>query len=134
MYSKLVIEEIIRLQALGFSGEETRETLQNKFGIRPCLDTVYRHRRSPIGAEMLHELIRHQERDILKADSEGQRQIAMRYRDKLIEKLMDKLMPDLAQIESTHTERIEEIKVLWLKNESNTDNKLRTTQRATTVP
>lgn len=104
MYAKTVTEKIIHYQALGFTGEETRNALQEDFGIHPCLNTVYKHRRSPVGVEMLCELIRHQERDILKASSTEQREIAMKYRDKLIEKLMDRLFPRLTQIDSHHTQ------------------------------
>ena len=58
---------------------------------------------------MLYELIRHQERDILKSSTEEDRELAMKYRDKLIEKLMDRLLPRLTQIESRHTE--EDVKI-----------------------
>lgn len=123
LYSKIITEEIIRLQAHGFSAEETRDYLQKEYDIRPALNTIYKHRRSPVGVEMLQELIRQQERDILKSSTEN-RALALKYRSDLIGKLMDKLLPDLANIETSHTERIEEIKVLWLKNESNPADKI----------
>jgi len=87
LYSKIIIEEIIRFQALGFSAEETRIALKDKYGKQPALNTIYKYRRSPIGQEMIEELIRHQERDILKADSENIG-LAMKYRDKLLALLL----------------------------------------------
>ena len=99
LYSKLITEEIVRLQANGFSGEETRTYLKEHYEINPGINTIYRHRHSPIGLEMLNELIRHQERSILKADSNDPA-LAMNYRDKLIDKMMDKLMPDLNYVAS----------------------------------
>lgn len=108
MYAKTVTRKIVELQAKGFSGEETREYLKQHHEIKPCLDTIYRHRQSPTGIEMLHELIRQQERDILKCDNDEERELAMRYRDKLIGQLMDKLLPSLSQIESRN---VEELKV-----------------------
>jgi hypothetical protein len=130
MYSKPILEEIVIHQAYGFSGEESREALKNKFGVKPCLDTIYRHRKDPVGKELLLELIRHQERDILKADSEDREQ-AMRYRDKLIEKLMDRLMPTLTQVDSHHTEEIKEIQLIWHVEPS---DKIRTPPRTEEFP
>src|SRR3972149_9549354 len=105
MYPKIVTEKIIEYQALGFSGEETREALQGKIGIHPCLNTIYAHRHSPIGIEMLHELIRHQERDILKADVDA-KGLAMKYRQKMIEFIGDRVCPPVLreEIRSEHTE------------------------------
>ena len=102
LYSKTVTEEIIRLQANGFSAQETRTYLQDNQQINPALNTIYKHRRSPIGQEMLQELIRHQERSILKADS-TEPALAMKYRSDLIGKMMDKLMPNLNYIASEQT-------------------------------
>jgi hypothetical protein len=111
LYSKLVTEEIIRLQANGFSAEETRTYLKENNNINPGLNTIYRHRKSPIGLEMLNELIRHQKRSILKADASDPA-LAMNYRDKLIGKYMDKLMPDLAYVatDTTINAKVEVIK------------------------
>jgi hypothetical protein len=83
MYSKQVTEDIIKYQALGFSAEETREALKKERGVYPNLNTIYQHRRSPIGQELASELLRQQERDILKSDSDN-RELAMRYRNELL--------------------------------------------------
>ena len=103
LYAKTVIEEIIRLQANGFSAEETRAFLKEEKNIEPALNTIYKHRRSPIGHEMLMELIRHQERSILKADSTNPA-LAMKYRADLISKIADKVLPDL--VYSRHEEDV----------------------------
>jgi len=103
MYSKMVTEKIIEYQALGFSAEETKTAFLDKTGKAPCLNTIYKHRRSPVGMEMLRELIRHQERSILKTDNEHERALAMRYRDSLIGKLMDRLMPPVIRQEINET-------------------------------
>jgi len=92
MYSRIITEEIVRLQANGFTIKETQDYLQEHYSIRPHRNTVHNHRHSPIGVEMLQELIRHQERSILKADSDKPA-LAMKYRADLIGKMMDKLMP-----------------------------------------
>jgi hypothetical protein len=109
LYSKIITEEIVRLQANGFTAEETREYLKENHQISIGLNTVYRHRHSPVGVEMLQELIRHQERSILKADSTSPA-LAMKYRDKLIEKMINKIMPDLvyskAEVKSESTEQV----------------------------
>ena len=133
MYSRIITEEIIRLQAHGFTVKETQNYLQEHYSVKPSRNTISRHRCSPIGKEMLEELIRQQERSILKQDTESP-QLAMRYRSDLIGKMMDKLLPTLANVETTHTERIEEIKVLWLKKDELTPtHKLRATPKPITI-
>ena len=132
LYSKLIIEQFIRLQAHGFSAEETRDYIQEHYEKKPCLDTIYRHRKSPIGKEMLEELIRQQERSILKQDTANP-PLAMKYRSDLIGKMMDKLLPDLAHIESEHTEQITKIEVIW-HADSKTSNKLSTSPKPTNIP
>ena len=94
MYSKIITQEIIRLQANGFTITETQAYLTEHYQINPHRNTVHAHRHSPIGVEMLQELIRHQERSILKAN-ETNPALAMKYRSDLIGKIADKLMPDL---------------------------------------
>ena len=109
LYQKSITEEIIRLQANGFSAEETRAYLKKEKDIEPALNTIYKHRRSPIGVEMLNELIRHQERSILKADSSDP-SLAMKYRADLIAKMMDKILPDLTYSEHKEDININEVK------------------------
>jgi len=97
LYAKIIVEEIIRLQAHGFSAEETREYLQEHYQKKPALNTIYNYRKSPIGQEILEELIRQQERSILKTDSTNPT-LAMKYRSDLIGKLMDKILPTKQEI------------------------------------
>jgi hypothetical protein len=52
MFNKTVTEEIVHYQALGFSAEETRVALKDKNEIEISLNTIYKHRRSPIGQEI----------------------------------------------------------------------------------
>ena len=115
MYSKLITEEIIRLQANGFTAEETLTNLQEHHNIKPHLNTIYNHRTSPVGVEMLQELIRHQERSILKADSSDPA-LAMRYRSDLIGKMMDKLLPDLVYSEHKEDVNITERKITQIES------------------
>ena len=89
MYPRQVTELIIYYQALGFSAEETRKVLKEQNGININLNTIYKHRRSPIGQEMINELIRQQQRDILKVDAEN-KPLAMKYRNELLKLLLQK--------------------------------------------
>ena len=138
MYTKIITEEIIRLQANGFTAEETRTYLKDNYQINIGLNTVYRHRHSPIGHEMLMELIRHQERSILKADSTNPA-LAMKYRADLISKIADKVMPDL--IYSKHKEdvtinshNVEELNVSMRNYESAVQRVLRRYIREDNTP
>ena len=101
MYSRAVTQKIVEYWALGFTAEETRVALMEKYEIHPCLDTIYRHRHSLTAQDLIDELLRQQERSILKAESED-RALAMKYRDKLL----DKLMPHHIKAETTYTEKI----------------------------
>ena len=64
---------------------------------------------------MLQELIRHQERSILKADSSDPA-LAMRYRSDLIGKMMDKLLPDLVYSEHKEDVNITERKITQIES------------------
>ena len=86
-YPKTVTEKIVEYWALGFSAEETRQALYDKQQVKVCLNTVYKHRHSLTAQDLIDELIRRQERAITKADAENPA-LAMKYRDKLLEKLM----------------------------------------------
>ena len=99
MYPKQVIEDIIKYQALGFTGEETREALHKERNIYPNLNTIYKHRRSPVGQELAAELLRQQERDILKADSEN-RELAMKYRNELLKIMIPQMTINYNKTES----------------------------------
>ena len=83
MYSKIITQRIIELQAKGFSAEETKKILLEKDGLDISVDTIYRHRKSPVGQELIAELIRQQERSIVRADSTDP-PLAMKYRNELL--------------------------------------------------
>jgi len=99
MYSKAVIEKIIDYQARGLSAEETRQALSERDKVKIHINTIYRLRKSPIGLEILHELIRQQERDISRADSED-RSEAMKYRNELIKTYATLLVPQQPLIQN----------------------------------
>ena len=115
MYPKIITEEIIRLQASGFTIKETQEYLHEHYQIQPHRNTVHIHRHSPIGQEMLFELIRHQQRSILKADSSDPA-LAMKYRSDLIGKIADKIMPDLVYSKHESDVNITERKITQIDN------------------
>lgn len=87
MYPKQVTELIVYYQALGFSAEETRTALKDKNSITINLNTIYKHRKSTVGQEITDELIRQQERDILKVESEN-KALALKYRNELLKLLI----------------------------------------------
>jgi hypothetical protein len=88
MYSRAVTQRIIELQALGFSAEETRKRLREREGITLNLNTVYRHRRSQVGREIIDELIRTQLRSIAHAATGKGSAQAMKYRNELLKILI----------------------------------------------
>jgi hypothetical protein len=94
MFTKSVTEEIIHYQALGFSASETKTVLKEKNEIEISLNTIYKHRASPIGQEIASELLRQQERSILKTDSSNP-ELAMRYRNELLKILIPQMTINL---------------------------------------
>ena len=101
MFNKSVTEEIVRYQALGFSASETQTALKQENHIDISLNTIYKHRRSPIGQEIASELLRQQERSILKTDSSNP-ELAMRYRNELLKILIPQMTLILAKTETTN--------------------------------
>ncbi|MCJ7559168.1 hypothetical protein MUO79_00940 [Candidatus Bathyarchaeota archaeon] len=87
MFSRAVTQRIIELQAIGFSAEETRQRLHERDGITLSLNTVYKHRRSSVGREIIDELIRIQLRSIAYVTRKGSAQ-AMKYRNELLKILI----------------------------------------------
>ncbi len=92
MYSKIIIQKIIDYQARGLSAEETKQALSERDHVKIHINTIYTLRKSPVGKEILEELIRQQERDISRADSED-RSEAMKYRNELIKIYAQILLP-----------------------------------------
>jgi hypothetical protein len=133
MYPRQVTELIIYYQALGFSAEETRKALKEQNGININLNTIYKHRRSPIGQEMINELIRQQQRDILKADSEN-KPLAMKYRNELLKLLLQKPAEiNVSASASTQTSLAAEVEqIIQVSREINADTP-NTAETATTT-
>ena len=87
MYARSTTQRIVELQAHGLSATETQKALTDEYSIHIGINTVYRHRKSPVGQEIIEELIRQQERAILKADVED-KALAMKYRNELLKVLI----------------------------------------------
>jgi hypothetical protein len=87
MYARTITQRIVELQAHGFTATETQKALKEEYSINIGINTVYRHRKSSVGQEIIDELIAQQERDILKSDAED-REVAMRYRNELLKILI----------------------------------------------
>lgn len=88
MYSKNVIAKIIEYQAKGLSAEESRDFYEKEMQKKPpCLDTIYRMRKSPVGQEIIDEIIREQQRDIFRAQA-TQPALALKYRNELLKILI----------------------------------------------
>jgi hypothetical protein len=88
MYSRTVTQRIIELQALGFSAEETRTRLRERDGLTINLCTIYKHRHSSVGREIIDELIRMQLRSIAHAAGKGASAQALKYRNEMLKILI----------------------------------------------
>lgn len=103
MYARTITQRIIELQAKGFTLNETKDYLDKEYGINIHINTIWNHRKSPAGQEIIDELIRQQERAILKADVED-RALAMKYRNELLKILLPQRIE--AKGEITQTQRV----------------------------
>lgn len=105
-YSKEVTGKIVECWGLGFTAEETVKAIQEWKGITISLNTIYRHRHSLTAKELIDELLRKQMRDIAKEDRSDLR---MKYRDKLLEKLIPQRIEALALTKQdiTITDRVD---------------------------
>ena len=86
MYPKHITERIVELWALGFTAEETRTAISEQYK-NIGLATVYRHRHNLTAKNLIDELLRHQERAILKANADNP-VVAMKYRNELLKILL----------------------------------------------
>ena len=102
MFSRAVTQRIIELQAIGLSAEETRKRLRERDDITLSLNTVYNHRRSSVGREIIDELIRMQLRSIAHAAAGKGSAQAMKYRNELLKILIPVRIENL----SVHKEEI----------------------------
>lgn len=99
-YSREITNMIVECWGLGLSAEETREYIFRTKQVMMGLATVYRHRHSLTAQQIIDELMRKQMRDIAKEDNSD---VRMKYRDKLLEKLLPKRL----EMYSQHEERVD---------------------------
>jgi len=98
-YSREVTNKIVECWGLGFTAEETVRAIIEWKDVRIALNTVYRHRHSITATQIIDELMRKQMRDIAKEDDSD---VRMKYRDKLLEKLIPH------RVESLSVQKIEQ--------------------------
>jgi len=98
-HTKQTTHRIVEMWGLGFTAEETVRAFREEYSIHIGLATVYRKRHSITAQEIIDEIMRKQLRDIARDDSSDLR---MKYRDKLLEKLIPQ------RIESLSVQKIEQ--------------------------
>ena len=103
MYRKEITRLIIECWGKGLSAEETREFIHRKEDILIGLATVYRHRHSITGQQMVDEIFREQRRDIA---LEQNGETRMKYRNELLKILVPQRIESYSKIESESTEKI----------------------------
>jgi len=94
-YPKTVTEKIIEYWGLGFSASETKDALLTEQQINIGLNTIYKHRHSLDGQNLIDQLINKQLRDILSQRKDNP-ELSMRYRNELLKILVP------VQIETTN--------------------------------
>jgi hypothetical protein len=132
MYPKTVIEKVVEYWALGFSAHETRIALQENHQIKICLDTIYKMRHGLTAQNLTDELIRRQERSILKADTENPA-LAMKYRNELLKILLPQRVEADVRQQNTSINLVK----MWLpENEPADDSspEVRAARKAGLVP
>jgi Fe2+ or Zn2+ uptake regulation protein len=87
MYPKEITNLIVELWGLVFTAEETVKAIQERKGKHLGIATVYRKRNSLTAQNLIDELLRRQERAILKADTENP-ELGMKYRNELLKILL----------------------------------------------
>ena len=87
---------------MGFSAEETRKSLREHDGLTVSLNTVYKHRRSQVGREIIDELIRMQLYSIAHAAGKGATAQALKYRNEMLKILIPVRIESLS-IQKTET-------------------------------
>jgi len=97
-YSKEVTNKIVECWGLGFTAEETVKTIKEWKDITIALHTVYRHRHSLTAQQIIEELMRKQFRDIA---NEEDSEVRMRFRDKLLEKLIPQRIETKGELTQT---------------------------------
>jgi len=98
IYPRTVTEKIVEYWALGFSAEETRQALTEKQNVAMALNTIYKHRHSLTAQTLIDELVRRQERAILKADTDDP-PLAMKYRNELLKILVPQRIESYSRVD-----------------------------------
>lgn len=96
-YSKQITQKIVEYWGLGYTAEETRQQLKQNDNVTMSLHTIYNHRQSLTAQHLIDELIRKQERAILKADTKDP-SAAMKYRNELLKILVPQRIETQQQI------------------------------------
>lgn len=114
-YPKQVTEDIIHYQAIGFSASETVEIFKKERSVTIAINTVYRHRKSAVAQEIIDELIRQQERRILKQEHDNPA-LSLKYSNELLKILIPTRVETYSKVEAT-TKNLTIIK-MWQPDES----------------
>jgi hypothetical protein len=101
-YGKEVTGLIISCWGRGLSAEETKVYLKEVKNVNIGIATIYRHRKSLLASHLIDELIRAQLRDILETNDLTLR---LKYRDKLLAKLVPHRIHQLTQSNVDITEK-----------------------------
>lgn len=88
MYSREITKLILDLEAKGYTAELTQKWLTEHSYPTVHLNTIYNHRKGPTAQEIIDEMITQQQQDITIADQQGNRKLAMHYRNELLKVLV----------------------------------------------
>ena len=108
-HSKQTVQHIVEMWGLGFTAEETRRALREQYSVHVGLATVYRKRHSITAQIMIDELMRKQMRDIARSDTAESR---MKYRDKLLEKLIPQRIESVTEATLKHVEEKRDVTII----------------------
>lgn len=109
-YSKEITQEILKCYARGLTAHETVQFFKEKRKMKIGVQTIYRHRKNLTAAILIEEMLRNQKRDI----SDAPLHLRLKYRDKLLEKLLPHMYKILAKREKKVTIDLEKFnKELW---------------------
>jgi hypothetical protein len=105
VYAKDITELIVKCHGRGLTAKETVDYLKDTHNIKIGLQTIYRHRRSITAAEIIEEMLMAQKRDIAEADI----RLRLKYRDKLLDKLLPQMYRILTKKEKRETIDLEKL-------------------------
>jgi hypothetical protein len=118
MYPKTVTQRIIDLQGKGFSAEKTKDIMAEQDKIHININTIYKHRSSPIGQAMIEEHLQTQRRMIYRAsvppteeqpNTEYNQELALKYNNELLKIFIPQMTINLNKNinENRNTEKAE---------------------------